>query len=166
MELWGSSYLLHDAEPVRLVGTLGSSTDRGGSGVIRLSFNQEPGVLFAAFKESKCELVVKWDVALRLIALVHVLVLQNRLLRGEAPEIRDVSERTRIFDVTGGSRMSAIVCSWVASTVDIECRPVHDGVAEQVELVVKEEAAAELVTSLAERMALNGTSGTRKSSDL
>ena len=157
---------MHDAEPVRLVGTLGSSTGRAGSGVIRLSFNQESDVFFVACKESKCELVVKWDVALRLIALVHVLVLQNRLLRGEAPEIRDVSERTRIFDVTGGLRMSAIVCSWDASTADVECRPVHEGIAEQFELVVKEEAAAELVMSLAERMAFNGTTVARESSGL
>ncbi|MEO7596683.1 MAG: hypothetical protein ABI134_36090 [Byssovorax sp.] len=151
---------------MRLVATLGSSTGRVGSGVIRLSFNQEPGVLFVMCKESKCELVVKWDVALRFMALVHLLVLQNRLLRDEAPEIRHVSERTRIFDVTGGLRMSAIVCSWDASTADVECRPVHEGIAEQFELVVREEAAAELVMSLAERMALNGTTMAGKSSGL
>jgi hypothetical protein len=166
MELWGSSYLLHDTEPVRLVGILGSSTAKVGSGVIRLSFDQEPGVLFFACEESRCELVVKWDVALRLMTLMHVLVLQNRLLRGEAPENREMSERARVFDVTGGSRMSALVCSWDSSTADVEYCSVHEGIAEQFELVMKEEVAVELVVSLAETMALNGTTIARKNSDM
>jgi len=99
------------------------------------------------------------------MALVHVLVLQNRLLRGEAPEVRVASDRKRIFCVTEGWRMSPIVCAWDASTADVESGPVHGGTADQFELVVKEEAAAELVMALAERIALNGTTTARKSSD-
>lgn len=118
-----------------------------------------------ARKETKCELVAKWDVALRLMALVHVLVLQNRLLRGEVPEVRVASDRMRVFSVTEGWRTSPIVCSWDAATVDVECNPVGEGMADQFEIVLKEEAAAELVMALAERIALNGTMMARKESD-
>ncbi|MDC0746391.1 hypothetical protein [Polyangium mundeleinium] len=161
MERWGSSYLLHDAESVRLVATLGSSTDIVGTGTIYVSFVQEP--VFAVTRNgSRCELVVKWDVALRLMALVHVLVLQNKLLRGEAPEIRGAPDRAQVFEVTGGLRSSPIVCSWDASTAGVEFRPVHEGMADPFELVMKEEAAVELVLTLAERIAHNGTTMARE----
>jgi len=94
-----------------------------------------------------------------------ILVLQNKILRGEAPEVRVASDRARVFDVTEGWRMSPIVCSWEASTVDVQCGPVHEGMADQFELVVNEEAAAELVMALAARIAFNGVTAARKGSD-
>jgi hypothetical protein len=155
MELWGSSYLLQDVQPVRLVGTIGSSTERAAPGTIRVSFHQEPGV-FAVMQDGVgSQLLAKWDLALRLMALVHVLVLQNRLLRGEKPELRS-AERERVFSVAGGGRASPILCSWDSSTMDVECHAVGEGEPDQYELVLKEEAAAELVAALAERIATNG----------
>jgi hypothetical protein len=67
--------------------------------------------------------------------------------------------------VTGGSRTSPITCSWDAATVDVELRPDDEGTPDNFELVLKEEAAAELVMALAERIALNGTTLARKGSD-
>jgi hypothetical protein len=156
MELWGSSYLLQDVEAVRLIASLGSSTDQESPGLVKVSFTQEPGVFATARRQQQSEIVAKWDVALRLMALLHVLVLQNKLLRSETPEIRVPSGKVRVFTVSGGWRSSPIVCAWNAATVEVECRPV-EGAADQFELVLKEEAAAELAMSLAERFARNGT---------
>lgn len=156
MELWGSSYLLQDVEPVRLVGTIGSSTEQAGSGKIRVSFHQDPGV-FAVMQDGvRSQLHAKWDLALRLMALVHVLVLQNRLLRGEEPALVVPSQMGRLFTVAEGRRASPVVCSWASSTVDVECNPVSDGGPDQFELVLKEDAAVELVVALAQRIATNG----------
>jgi hypothetical protein len=122
-----------------------------------MSFTREHGVFTTACDGVNCGIVVKWDVALRLMALVHVLVLQNRLLRGEPPELRIVPDRTRIFTLTGGLRSAPIECTWNAETADVTCGPVAAGAADQFELVLKEDAATELVVALAERMARNGT---------
>lgn len=156
MEFWGSSYLLQDVQPVRLVGTIGSSTDRARFGAIRVSFHQEPGVFSLMHDGGRSQLVAKWDLALTLMALVHVLVLQNRLLRGETSELRQAPGRERVFTVAGGGRGSPIVCSWDSSTIEVECSAVGEGGSGQFELVVKEEAAAELVATLADRIATNG----------
>ena len=163
MELFGSSYLLHDVEPVRLVGTLGSWTDSIGSGSIRVSFHQIPDIFSVVRSESACELIMKWDVALRLMALVHILVVQIKILRNEFPEIRVATDRARVFKVTGGWRLSPIVCSWNVATDEVECNQVGEEAVDQFELVLKEDAAAELVMALAERIALNGTTRARNS---
>ncbi len=96
------------------------------------------------------------------MALVHVLVVQNRLLRGETPEVRVRPDRKRVFNVTGGLRSGPIECSWDAGTADIRCGPVVGGGGDQFELVIEEEAAAELVATLAERIAWNGTTTARQ----
>jgi hypothetical protein len=103
-----------------------------------------------------CKIIVKWDVALRLMSLLHVLVLQNRLLRGESPELRITRDRSRIFVLTGGARSSEIECSWSAKVGEVTCEPVIGGAADQFELVLGEDEAAELVMALAERIASNG----------
>jgi hypothetical protein len=156
MELWGSSYLLQEAQPLRLVGTIGSSTERARPGRIRLSFHQEPGVFAVVQARGEWQLVVKWDLALNLIALVHILVLQNRLLRGEKPELGAPAQRDRVFTVSGGGRASFIVCSWDSSMKGIECHEAAGGGPDQFELELMEEAAVELVAALAERVATNG----------
>jgi hypothetical protein len=132
-----------------------------GSGVIIICFTQEPGVFSATRNESKYELVAKWDMALRLMSLVHILVLQNRLLRGETLDGKVAPGRTRIFDMSEGWRTSPIVCSWDAEITDVQCSPANEGSPDQFELVLKEEAAAELVAALAETIALNGTKTAR-----
>lgn len=74
MELWGSSYLLQDVAPTRLIATLGSSTPREAAGSVMLSFTQEPGVFTTVQRGSTRAVVMKWDLALRLMSLIHVLV--------------------------------------------------------------------------------------------
>jgi hypothetical protein len=128
-----------------------------GSGAIRFSFTQERGVFAVAWNESRCELIIKWDVALRLMALMHILVLQNRILRSETLDIRVMPDRMRVFNVSEGWRASPIRCSWDAASTDVKCSPASAESTEQFDLVLKEEAAAELVVALAERIARNGT---------
>lgn len=164
-QLCGSSYLLQDVAPVRLVGALGSATARPGPGMVRLSFTQEPGVLTVTHDESGWRLVIKWDLALRLMALLHVLILQNMLLRDEAPKVRVAPDRSRVFTVTEGQRASSIVCSWNEAADDVECNLV-EGTADELELTLKEGAAAELIMALAERIALNGTASARRDASL
>jgi hypothetical protein len=156
MERSGSTYLLQDVEPVRLIGVVGSWTEDG-SGSVVVSFSHEPGVFTVTQSESEGELVVKWDVALKLMALLHIVVLQNKILRGETHEMRGAPTQARVFTVTGGGRCSPITCRWEAMTLAVECKPVTDGPNDQFELVLTEAAATELVTDLAERIAANGT---------
>jgi hypothetical protein len=163
MELFGSSYLLHDVEPVRLVGTLGSWTDSNGLGSIRVSFHQNSDIFSVVRGASECDLIAKWDIALRLMTLVHILVVQNKILRNEPPELRVATDKARVLRVTGGWRLSPIVCSWGVANGEIECNQVGDEAVDQFELVLKEEVAVELVMALAERVALNGTTRTRNS---
>lgn len=156
MERWGSSYGLQDVSPVRLIGGIAGSTPPDAPGTIRISFVQDAGVFSTVHEELTRRIIVKWDVALRLIALMHVLVLQNRLLRGESPDLRITRDRARLFSLTGGARSSAIECSWSATTSEVTCEPVAGGAPDQFELVLGEDAAAELVAALAERIAING----------
>lgn len=157
MKLWGSSYLLHDVDPVKLIGTLGSFTDSKGVGTVQISFAQEHGVFAVARTESRCEFRIKWEVALRLLALMHILVLQNRMLRGEALDMRISPDRARIFHVSEGWRSSPIMCSWNAANPDVQCGPASAGSVEQLDLWLKEDAAVELIMALAEQIARNGT---------
>lgn len=160
MESWGSSYLLQDVEPVRLVGVLGAWTGSTGAGIVTISFAQEPGALTLTNDETRWKLVVKLDLALRLLALLHVLVLQNMLLRGETPEIRATADRSHTFTVTDGWRSSPITCSWDRSRADVECKQV-DGMADQFELTLTEQLASEMATALAARIAQNGATSAR-----
>jgi len=153
--MWGSSYLIQDVEPVRLIGIIGASTEAG-AGSVRVSFNQDPGVFTVTQTESEGTLVAKWDVALRLMALLHIVTLQNKILRGEASEIGSASCGACVFTVSGGERGAPVTCSWDAATPDVEYKRVAEGTGDQFELVMTEEAAIELVTDLAERIAANG----------
>ena len=154
MVIWGSSYFLHDTEPVRLIGTIGASTDRSDLGSVVMSFAHQPDVFFAVHRGSKWELSVKWDVALRMVAIIHVLVVQNRLLRGESAELAFRPGQSPVFAVTGGAKRGPIVCNWEANTVGVECRPV-EGMPEQMDLTLREDLATQLVTAFADRIARN-----------
>ncbi|KYG10470.1 hypothetical protein BE21_11750 [Sorangium cellulosum] len=59
MERWGSSYLLHDTSPIRLIGGIGATTDDHGGRQIRLSFADTPGVLAVNVGDSLHELTIK-----------------------------------------------------------------------------------------------------------
>ena len=154
MELWGSSYLVQDCSPIKLVAMMGSSTPRESSGSVRISFMQEPGVLTVAEDASEVVLVVIWDVAVKLIALLQVLVLQNRLLRAETP-LHTTIPLGRVFKVTGGAPSGNIVCSWAVGASEVKCRTVSDSV-DQFELIIQEEAASQLAFAIAETLASTG----------
>lgn len=155
MEMWGSSYLIQDVEPVRLIGIIGASTETG-AGSVRVSFNQDPGVFAVTQSGSEGALVVKWDVALRLMALLHIVILQNKILRGEAPEIGIAPCEACVFTVSGGGRGAPVTCSWDAAKPDVEYKRVTEGASDQFELVLTEKAAIELAADLAGRIAANG----------
>lgn len=156
MEVWGSSYLVHDVQAVRLVGTIGSSTPQSQVGSVRLSFHREPGILSTTRNDVTTEIVAKWEVAINLIALIQVLLLQNKLLRGETASGRLDTPGATIFTVSGGARGTPVTLSWDSTREDVRCNRVQGGSSEHFELVLEERAAAELVAALVERIAANG----------
>src|SRR4051812_40416253 len=125
MERWGSSYLLQDVEAVRLIASLGSSTGRESAGSVTISFAQEPGVFVTSQSARERELLIKWDVALRLMGLLDILILQNRLLRDETPHPGVSSQSSHIFTVSGGLRATPIICSWDEANPHVQCRQVE-----------------------------------------
>lgn len=161
MERWGSSYLLHDVMPTQLIATLGSSTSLDAVGSVGMSFTRTEGVLTATRDATSCRVHIKWSVAINLMALLHVLVLQNRLLRGESPEFWLSLEGERTFRIAGGMRTGSIEIVWDASAADVTLEPFHEGGPDQFQLVMKERAAAALLVCLAERFAEDGTMTSR-----
>jgi hypothetical protein len=91
-------------------------------------------------------------------------LLQNRILRGELPELRVSPNRTRVFKLTGGRRTTAIECSWNDQTADVRCGRDPEGAPDEFELLLGEEAATDLVLALAAQIANNGTAMSREAS--
>ncbi|WP_437587438.1 hypothetical protein [Sorangium sp. So ce1000] len=156
MERWGSSYLLHDTSPLKLVGGIGATTDDDGGGQIRLSFVNTPGVLAVTVKNTLHELVIKRELAVQLVTLIHVLVLQNKIVRCEDPALPVGVGAKGGFSVVGGDP-PPFICAWETGATGIQYHSPPDPEG-QAELVISEAAAVQLLSALAERMARIGTS--------
>lgn len=157
MDRNGSSYLLQDFAPIHLIGIVGASTPADARGTVKLTFAQQTEVFVAELGELRCKIIVKWDIAVRLIALIHILLIQNCIIRGTRLDLRISPDRVRVFNVTGGRRTTSIEFSWSADALDVKCGLSPDGGPHDFELLLGEEAAAELVSALAEQIANNGT---------
>src|SRR5688572_23034914 len=141
MERWGSSYFLHDATPTTLVGGLGASTNASGSGTIRLSFAKDSEALELRDGGDLNELVAKWELAVKLVALLHILVVQNKLLRAEQPVLSTTTNGPPPFEVRADAK-SGIVCRWSAETDGIVYNPTPDPESpDQAELLLSEPVA-------------------------
>jgi hypothetical protein len=158
MERWGSSFRLHDVEPGRLIGVLGAFSEGERQGSIRISFAQTPEAFTVERSGGRYELCLKWDIALKLIALLHISLLQTKLLRGEAVELA-TARRTGLFEVTGGRRSMPLVCAWDAGAAEVSYVSMHDEEGSPHEIVLSEAGAMELGLALAETMASNGARG-------
>ena len=153
MVLSGSAHLLQDTTPVLLVAAVVGSTPKDAPGEIMLSFGQEPGVFSIERNDGRCLLTMKWELTFKLQAAVHILVLQNRLLRGEPPELP--GNVYGVFTFAGGARATPIECSWDVNAAGVIYRPAADA-ADVFEFILSEAAAIGLATGLAEQHAKNG----------
>jgi hypothetical protein len=145
--------LLHNTGPIELVGSIGSTTEEREGGQILISFASTPGVLAVRARERTHELEIKWEMALRLMTLIQVLVLQNRLLRGEEP-VHPVCAGTEGGFSVEGNAFSVYVCTWETGTAGIDSDPQSDPeTADQARLAMSEVVALQLVGALAEKMA-------------
>ncbi len=157
MELWGTSYLLQKTTPVGFLGSLGATTHCDGSGLIRLSFCREDKVLDVRDDGSVIEFVMSWEVVLQLVPLLHILVLQNRLLRLEEPILPSPSPEKRFLSVWGRIRAGFFACTWKKDTNGVSYNPALDPEdPKQVELLFSENVAVELISALTEHIARNG----------
>lgn len=157
MELWGSSYLVQDVVPGRLVGAIGASTNTVGVGTIRMSLVQEVDICALTREGGAWRVSTKWDIALRIVALLHLLLVQNRLLRHESPTLEIVGVGEQRFAVSSGGQASAVSWSWDCAASGIDVNPVA-GDSGQFEIVLVEGVAVELVHALVKSMAEYGAS--------
>ncbi|MCA9591567.1 MAG: hypothetical protein KC657_40000 [Myxococcales bacterium] len=140
---------------MRLLAGLGATTPPGEPGSVRISMTPHRGSLELTFSDTSCELTVSWEVALRLISLLHILILQNRLLRNEPAQLTSDGRRKQIFSLTGGEAQHPLRCSWNRAAPGVECAAAA-APDEEVEVVLREDAATELVMALVQRFARNG----------
>ena len=155
MERWGSSYLLQQSKPTKLVGGIGATTEES-NGQIRLSLWNTPGVLVVNSDNDTCELVIQPELAAQLVALIHILVLQNRILRNEPATLPPIGE-SNVFRVAAKSKGS-FVCTWDCEAAGVKCEP-HLGseAAGQSEVLIREDIALLFMCALACGMAKYGT---------
>lgn len=159
MERWGSSYFLHDVTPTTLVGGLGASTNASGRGTIRLSFAKGSEALDVRYGGDLNELVAKWEVAVKLVALLHILVVQNKLLRAEQPVLSTKTNGPPLFEVRADAK-SGIVCRWPVETDGIDYNPTPDPESpDQAELLLSEPVAIHLIAGVVEAIARRGVGG-------
>jgi hypothetical protein len=154
MTRWGSSYFLHDTAPIKLVGGVGATTGDDRKGQLTLSFANTPELLEWSVTGPVEQLVVKWELAVQLVALIQVLLLQNKVLRNEEPELHlgDAGHFT-----VAASGTAPLVCAWPHGE-GAHCFPPPIGEpGAQVELKLSDEVALQLVSALAIAIASEGT---------
>lgn len=154
MELWGSLYLLQESAPTKLVGTIGSSTGPI-EGQVNVSFLNDVKVLHLVVGVDLCELSITSDLAMRLIAFLHILLLQNRILRSEERVIGDPVDPSSRFE-TAWAAEPILVCTWRRDHGGVRVQVEGAEAGTQVELVLTEDAAVDLLRSLAKAVARRG----------
>lgn len=109
-EKTGGAFLLQEQEPKRLIGSLVSTTDEQGPGLVWVAFGDEDprskqGVV--------TEVGLSRDAALRLAGLLQILVAQNMCLRTELVEWRFVERKPVAFAVrTERGPRGLVFVSW------------------------------------------------------
>lgn len=107
----GGAFLLQEQTPTRLIGSLACTTPDVDPGTIWIGFGDvDPRTSPSA---DAWEIALSHDVALRLAALLQVLVAQNLWLRTEAVEwpFRPRSQTSFLVEV-GRGRHGRVVISW------------------------------------------------------
>ncbi|MBK9261554.1 MAG: hypothetical protein IPM54_17330 [Polyangiaceae bacterium] len=157
MELWGTAYSFHATTVTKLAGLVAASTHDSGGGTIRIVFDNNGDVIKVNATDQTIEVVIKWEVILQLTTLLHVLVLQNRLLRSEDPVLPAPTHDKRIFNVWGRIRAGFFACGWATTAEGISYNPALDPEApDHVEIVLSEAIAVEFISALTEAISRNG----------
>jgi hypothetical protein len=95
-EKTGGAFFLQEVEPKTLIAVLVSTTPPQGPGVVLLAFGDDDP---RTRSDVVTEIVFSWDVALRLLGVLQVLVAQTMCLRSEVVEWRFVPREPAAFAV-------------------------------------------------------------------
>ena len=142
-KLTGGAFHLQVTTPTDLVGVMVSGVDEDGQGWIRLVFHPVHGRFVLTQQGTHVEVAMSRQVAMSLIALLHVLVSQVRCLRSNAPA---PSPGAREIHVRVGR--DEVVASWDDADVIISVDEL-DG---QMDLRVTEGFAGALVSHLSDEI--------------
>lgn len=150
-ERTGGAFLLQELEPKRLVGSLTSVTKETGPGWIFMSFFPGSGGL--EFQAHEKQMVLSFDRTMALLfgGVLQVLVAQNRILRADTQEEKQlISKKSGLVAVGGGlGDRKVISCSLSSGTPEIG----YQRIDEQIEIRIQEDLAEEIARQLIERMA-------------